>query len=314
MASSRVGTVAALAAAGAAWLAPAGEGAEATLQERMGHPATARLLILHADDLGMAQSVNRATHESLERGWINSASILVPCPWFPQVVRWARAHPEADLGIHLALTSEWTTFRWRPLTAVESVPSLMDPDGYLPLVETTVAQRARPEEAEKELRAQIERARAAGIRLTHLDSHMNALYGTPGLLDVYVRLGREYRLPIRLIKGMTLPAGASVPASDMPLDSVVAVNPGVDPKNWQAEYERLLKATGPGLHLLVLHLADADAEMWGATGDHPDWGAAWRQYDVDLVKSPTFQAFLKEQGFVVVTWNDVRRAMYPLPR
>src|SRR5882762_2268200 len=97
-----------------------------TVQERVAYPASARLLVLHADDLGMSHSVNRATFEALEKGWISSASILVPCPWFPEVATWARAHPEADLGIHLALNSEWTTFRWRPLGAGSDVASLVD--------------------------------------------------------------------------------------------------------------------------------------------------------------------------------------------
>src|SRR5713101_1651243 len=78
-----------------------------TAQERLGYTETARVLVLHADDLGMSHSVNVATFDALEKGWITSASILVPCPWFPEVARWAKQHPNADLGIHLALTSEW---------------------------------------------------------------------------------------------------------------------------------------------------------------------------------------------------------------
>src|SRR5450755_684867 len=82
-----------------------------TVQERLGYPASARLLVIHADDLGMNHSVNRATFEALEKGWITSASILVPCPWFPEVARWAKHNPDVDLGIHLALNSEWTDLR-----------------------------------------------------------------------------------------------------------------------------------------------------------------------------------------------------------
>src|SRR5271154_3647697 len=106
---------------------------EKTVQERLGYPDTARILVIHADDLGMNHSVNRAIFEALEKGWITSASILVPCPWFPEVAKWAKEHPNADVGIHQALNSEWTSFRWGPGSSKDKVPSLMDPDGYLPL-------------------------------------------------------------------------------------------------------------------------------------------------------------------------------------
>jgi YdjC-like protein len=280
-----------------------------TVQERLGHPASARLLVIHADDLGMAHSVNRATFQALERGWVTSASILVPCPWFPEVARFAREHPEADLGIHLALNSEWTTLRWGPVSPVDAVPTLLDPDGYFPLLETAVAQRARPAEAERELRAQIERARAAGIRFSHFDSHMGALYGTAGLLDVYRRLAAEYRVPLRWARSQQAPAGGSMPPEGILLDRVVGVDPGVDPNAWRAAYQGLLAPLPPGVYEMIVHLADSDEEMWGATADHPDWGAAWRRYDLDLVRSPEFRDFLRAQGFVLVGWKDLARAL-----
>ena len=152
-----------------------GQSPAPTVAERLGHAADARLLILHADDLGMSRSVNRATFEALERGWITSASILVPCPWFPDVVRFAREHPDADLGIHLALNSEWTPYRWGPVSQRAAVPSLLDDAGYLPLTPAEVAEKAKPAAVEVELRAQIEQARDSGIHLTHFDSHMGTV-------------------------------------------------------------------------------------------------------------------------------------------
>jgi predicted glycoside hydrolase/deacetylase ChbG (UPF0249 family) len=280
-----------------------------TVQERLGHPASARLLILHADDLGMSRSVNRATFEALEKGWITSSSVLVPCPWFPDVARWAKAHPEADLGIHLALNSEWTTYRWPSLTGAAS---LLDPDGYMPLLETAVVANARPAEVEAELRAQIARARAAGIRISHVDSHMATLFRTPELFAIYRKVGADAGVPFLIERigerGGAASAWAVGPQEDALVDRVVSINPGPTAAGWEEAYEKMLAPLPPGVYQLILHLAYDDAEMQGATGDHPNWGAAWRQQDLELVKSAAFRDFLKAQGFVLVKWSDLAKA------
>src|SRR5437879_1654155 len=98
----------------------------ATVQERLGYPQSARLLVIHADDSGMTHSENRATFEAFEKGWITSSSILVTCPWFPEVVQFAKTHPDADFGVHMAVNSEWTGFRWGPVSSVDKVSSLVD--------------------------------------------------------------------------------------------------------------------------------------------------------------------------------------------
>jgi hypothetical protein len=179
-----------------------------TTQERLGYPATARLLILHADDVGMSHSVNRASLEALEKGWITSASILVVSPWFAEVATWARAHPDADLGIHLALNSEWTTLRWGPISGRNEVPTLLAPDGYLPLL-TDGVERTNPREVERELRAQIDLARRSGVNITHLDSHMGALFRAEAPFNVYLGLGQSYGLPVLLER--TITPGATPP-------------------------------------------------------------------------------------------------------
>jgi chitin disaccharide deacetylase len=281
-----------------------------TVPERLGYPASARLLVIHADDLGMNHSVNRAIFEALEKGWVTSASILVPCPWFPEVVKWAKVHPDADLGIHLALNSEWTSSRWGPVSPKDKVPTLLDSDGYLPPDTPEVTQNAKLSEVETELRAQIDRAQSAGIHPTHLDTHMGALFGSADLYKVYQKLGYAYSLPIlEAWAGTHAPVGVSPPAEEVLVEKVIEIEPGIGAKDWSAWYRKQLEPLGPGVYQVIVHLAYDDEEMRGATYDHPDWGAAWRQHDLDMVKSPEFRQFLREQGFVMVGWRELAKAL-----
>jgi chitin disaccharide deacetylase len=283
---------------------------EKTVQERLGYPASARLLVIHADDLGMNHSANRAIFEALEKGWVTSASILVPCPWFPEVVKWSKEHPTADLGIHQALNSEWTTLRWGPVGSKDKVPSLLDPDGYLPLETPAVSKNAQLSEAELELHAQIDRAQSAGLHLTHLDSHMEALFGTPDLYNLYQQMGHKYGLPILQARaGSHSPEAVAPPVEEVLVEKVIEIAPGIAPQDWTAWYREQLKSLGPGVYQVIVHLAYDDDEMRAATYDHPDWGAAWRQHDFDMVKSPEFRQFLKEQGFVLVGWKELSKAL-----
>ncbi len=279
------------------------------VQVRLGYPASARLLVINADDLGMAHSVDRATFEAFEKRWISSSTILVPCPWFPEVARFAREHPEADLGIHLALNSEWTTLRWGPVAGRDAVPSLLAPDGYLPLDSGPVVAKARPEDVERELRAQIEMALAAGIHPTHFDTHMETLMQSAPLVRIYRRLGREYGVPIRAAWDRTLPDGEPPWGPETLLDSSLTFEAAPARSEWRAAYEKLLAPLKPGVYELAIHLAHDDEEMRGATFDHPDWGAAWRQADLDTMGDPQFRTFLRDQGFVLVSWGDLARAL-----
>ena len=280
-----------------------------SVQERLGHPPSARLLVIHADDVGMSHSVNRASFAAVEGRAVTSASILVPCPWFAEVATWVKDQPDADLGIHLALNSEWNTLRWGPLVGATAAPSLVDGAGYLPLDTPSVAQRAALGEAEGELRAQVERARAAGIRISHLDTHMGALMTTPGLFALYRRLGRELGLPVLLERRGIQEQKLDVPDDEILIDRVLGLGTTVDEKQWLPAYLEILAPLPPGVYELIVHLALDDEEMRAATVGHEDFGAAWRQHDFDLVRSAEFKRFLEEQGFVLVSWTDLARAL-----
>ncbi|HEV2037860.1 MAG TPA: polysaccharide deacetylase family protein, partial [Candidatus Eremiobacteraceae bacterium] len=269
----------------------------------------ARLLMIHADDFGMSHSVNRAIAKALENGWVSSASIMVPCPWYPEVVAWALKHPDADLGIHLVLNSEWPGYRWGPAAPVDKVSSLLDPQGYF-FNDPSLFTHVRLSEIETELSTQIDKAQAQGVHISHLDSHMIALTTTRHLFQIYERLGHDYGLPIALVKNGSyrMPEGMAPAPDALALDNVITMDPGISSRDWVSWYEKSLAQLKPGIYQLIVHLAYDDEEMRGATRGHPDWGAAWRQRDLDMVQSPQFRKFLRDQRFILVNWKQLASA------
>lgn len=280
------------------------------LAERLGYPAGAKLLIVHADDLGAAHSVNAASVRAFETGLVNSGSVMVPCPWLPEIAAYARARADADLGLHLTLTSEWQTYRWGGVLSRDRAPTLYNTDGYLYPTEMEASAHLDVREAEAEIRAQIERARAFGIRPTHLDSHMRTLFTTRPLFEMFLRVARENRLPALISRewfGEAPFLPAALGADGVVLDRLIDINPTVAPERWAAYYTDLIKNLRPGVTQLIVHLAYDDEEMRAVTLDHPDWGAAWRQRDFDFVTSEAFRRLLKEHDVKLITWREIGR-------
>ena len=278
------------------------------LAQRLGYPANARLLIIHADDFAMMHTVDTAIEEAFDNHWITSASILVPCPWFPEVAQWAKSHPDADLGIHLALNADWTSYRWSSVSPQPKGSSLLDADGYLPLTTPYVVAHAKMSDVEVETHAQIDKATAVGIHISHLDTHMGTIISSPELFNVYLATSRAYKLPVLLSRGFN-PSNSTFDPGMIVLDGVVQIRPGVPQAQWIDAYKKMLQPLPPGSYQLIVHLAHNDAEIQGATFDHPDWGAQWRQNDFDLVRSPEFQKFLKDQGFILISWKELSKAV-----
>ena len=280
---------------------------EKTIAERLGYPRDAKLLIVHADDLGMAHSVNAATIKAFETGLVSSGSIMVPCPWFSEIAAYARANPRADLGLHLTLTSEWTSFRWGPLSSKDRVSSLLDKDGYFYPLETDAASHADPKEVELEITAQVERARASGVQPTHLDSHMGTLYQNKALFGALLRVSRDERLPARIAKAhaATPFRGALLRDDDVVIDRIISIGDDVPPEKWREWYTNEIRRIQPGVTEMVVHLGYDDDELRAVTAHHPAWGSAWRQRDFDFITSDAFRALLRENGIRLITWREV---------
>jgi predicted glycoside hydrolase/deacetylase ChbG (UPF0249 family) len=282
---------------------------------------TVKQLVIEAQDMGMAHSIDEASFRALENGWITSAGVLAPAPWFPEVVRWGRAHPEADLCIQLDLNAEWASFRWQPSAPVPHNSGLSDPAGYLPNNPRYIAQRAKPDDVGAEFRAQVAATRQADLKVTCVDSHGGIELYTPWLFNEYWKAATEAGLPALLSKQSILQrgrptgkpniynvAGIEIDITSIPIDRVIGMEPGFTEKDWLTAYEQKLAALPPGTYVLQVHLGLADDELKAMTVDHPNWGAEWRQNDYNVISSPEFHKFLVDNDFVLISWKDLQKS------
>ncbi len=281
------------------------------IAERLGYPKNAKLLIVHADDLGVSQSENAASIYAMEKGSVSSGSIMIPCPWMGDMAAWARSHPKADLGLHLTLTSEWKYYKWGTVASAAQTSSLVNPQGFLYSATDSFYMHARLEEVEKEIRAQVERAKMFGIDPTHFDSHMGCLFTSPDYLQLLIQLGREYKVPVLLnaaaFKAMfNIDLGKYVSDKEVVLDNVFMAQPGDFKKGMNAFYTGVLNNLQPGLNCILLHAAYDNPEMKAVTIDHPDYGAAWRQADFDFFTSAACRNLLAQQHIQLITWREIR--------
>jgi predicted glycoside hydrolase/deacetylase ChbG (UPF0249 family) len=273
-----------------------------------------RYVIIHADDAGMSHSVNRATIAAMDEGIVSSASIMVPCPWFKEFAAYAKAHPEKDFGIHLTLNSEWDNYRWGPVAGRNNVLSLVDKEGYLLDNVAEVAANAKADEVQTELRAQIQRALDFGVPLTHLDTHMGAVVSRPDLVEVYVKLGLEFNLPVFFLKNLSREVpdeGVRVRAqrlvetlqeNGLPvLDQMTQLYTNGSFEEKKSQYLEAIAGSKLGVHYLIIHCGYDDQELQAITGS-----SKLRDTDRRVFTDPGFIAAVKQTGVKIVTWKQVR--------
>ena len=244
---------------------------------------------------------------------MSSGSVMVPSPWFSVIAAYYRVHPGLDVWFHITLTVEWVSYQWFGVSPAGEIPSLLDPYGHLyPTVEA-VAQHAVPDQVEREIRAQIERAQALGITPTHLDTHMGCMLVIPSLVPIYLKLGKEYGIPVMIPRVwlQSVPADRrdALAGQYVMVDSLYMMEHPDSTKSWAQQYEEMIASMKPGLNQLIVHLALDDTEMRAVTVNHPDYGAAWRQRDLDFVTSKVFKDMLKAHGITLVSWGQIGKVM-----
>ena len=278
------------------------------IAQLLGYPTNSKLLIIHADDLGLCHSVNRATFIALEEGGVSSASIMVTCPGFAEVAEWASRHPEYDLGIHSTLISEHQDYKWGPVLKKEHGPEMVDEAGrFWPRNDML---RASPEEIDEEISAQITLAKQSGINPTHLDSHTFSV-AKPEYIPAYVKIARRFQLPFLITEHWHsyCPPDDPANAEDVILDDVFQAQRNLSPSSLEDFYFSILREVRPGLSELIVHPAFDDPEMQAIYKDREAYGAAWRQRDLEVMCSQKFKSAVRDAGIEVINWGMIKSAI-----
>lgn len=294
---------------------------------KLGFSDTDRVAIIHVDDIGMCQATIAAFSELWQAGIISCGAVMMPCPWALEAAKFARQHPEADLGVHLTLTSEWETYRWRPLSTCDPATGLLDEEGCFHRRSEPVQKKADPAAVQLELAAQIALAKAAGIQPTHADTHMGTVVH-PKFIQAYLQTAIQNGLPPMMLRldeaGWRELVGHMVDAAtaeaivaqavqmtvmleDMGiplLDAIHGMQLDSDPTQRFEETKAALDNLKPGITHFLMHAAKDTPELRAIA---PDW--ACRNADYQTFLREDLRDHIKHTGLQVIGYRALQGLM-----
>ena len=290
---------------------------EQTFAERLGWKPNDVVVILHVDDVGMSHSSNLGAIEATGKGVATSCSVMMPCSWVSEIAHYLKAHPGLDSGLHLTLTSEWTLYRWGPLAGKSQVPGLVDDEGCLWHSILQVSKKAAPDEIEREIRAQIERAETLGMPITHLDSHMGTLFARPDYFERFARIGIEKGIPILVVGGHATHLSAQEREAGKQLQPWVktiwdAGLPVIDDlvtgftrskaEDKPARLVALLRELKPGVTEIIFHATQPTDEFPVITRSSES-----RHADLKALMDPRVKKEIEQRGIILTTWKELKQ-------
>lgn len=284
--------------------------------EKLGYPAGSKVVILHADDAGMCEEANIATKKQLKNGEIQSAAVMMPCPWAEDMIKWAIANPKQDVGIHLTHTSEWKEYRWGTISDPKEVRGLLDPEGKMWRSVREVVMNATPEEVKKEIKAQIDLAIAMGHKPSHIDTHMGTLYGHPAFAKAFFEVAVEYGIPANAIDlnntqvvehfraaGYPITDEVIELANSYPLPKVDYFTSAPDGDSYENKvdnFKKLIQSLQPGITEIIFHPSVYTDNLKSITG-------SWKQrmWEADMFADKDLVDFFEKEGIIFTNWKEM---------
>ena len=289
-----------------------------TNAEKLGFPKGKKIILLHSDDAGMCEEANIAVWSYSLKNHVQSAAVMMPCPNAEEMVEWAKKHSDADVGVHLTLTSEWKNYRWPTLTDPAKVPGLIDKEGKMWRDVPEVVQNATPKEVETEIHAQIDKMLKMGYKPTHIDTHMGTLYGSPDFAKVFFETAVKYNIPANAIDLSNKEVAEHYRAAGYPindemiqylesyplpkLDNFASVPHGKSYVEKLANFMMLVKSLKPGLTEIIFHPSIATDNLKSITG-------SWQQrtWEAEMFSDPVMHQFFKDNDIEFTTWREIMK-------
>jgi predicted neuraminidase/predicted glycoside hydrolase/deacetylase ChbG (UPF0249 family) len=287
-----------------------------TNAEKLGFPSGKKVLLMHMDDLGMCAEANEAGKHYIENELIMSGAVMMPCPFAGEFIEWVKSQPQADIGVHLTLTSEWKDYRWGPVTEDSKVPGLIDPDGKMWHDVPEVVMNATPQEVDTEIRTQIDMILDMGLTPTHIDTHMGTLYGSYDFLKVFLKVAEEYKIPANAID-LSNPDVAAVYMKEgypvnkqvisllndyaLPrLDNFGSVPRGKTYQEKKDNFFKLVESLDSGLTEIIFHPSVETENLKTITG-------SWQQrvWEAKMFEDPEVISFFEENDIIITTWREI---------
>ena len=280
-----------------------------TVSETLGYKPTDKLLIIHADDLGLCESVNSATFESFQNESISSASVMMTTKEINEVVSFLDNNKNYDIGIHLTVTSEWKYHKWGGVLNKNEISSILNSKNNLYWNKRKFTKNGKLDEIRKELQAQIDLATTMGIKPSHIDSHEGALFFDPDIFKLYLQIAEENDLlafvPIQA--SVHFDKNFEKPKHAIIIDQFHMLPEGTDIDEIKDYYFDVVENLKPGLSQIIIHLGKDEKELREITIDHPNFDYRWRQKDYEIFNSLEFKNHLEKNNIKLISWKDLNK-------
>lgn len=283
-----------------------------SIVEKLGYSQNDKLLVIHADDLGLEESVNSTSFESLKKNTVTSASVIMTTEKIDEVANFSDLNPSLDLGVHLTVTSEWKTHKWGGILHDKDISSLLNDSNHFYCNKRKFAKFSNLDEVRNELQAQIDLAISMGINITHIDSHEGALFFDPDIFKMYLNLAKKNDLlafvPIQA--SVHFDKNFQKPDHAIIFDQFFMAEAGIKPDEMEKYYIDILDDLKPGLSQIIVHFGLHNEKMKDITQGKIDYGSLWREIDYNVMNSEKFIKSIEENNIKLINYSDLKNVIF----